>query len=122
MVFNHSGVSIGSLVSKMMRAALRITVPGANPGFGMTVNNTRPLPSGEVTFGGRKPASGSVGGKPVSGSSDVKRYVSRPVLMLSCAVTRTITLFDGRRSTSAWKLFDPGSGYTSVVPNAMGPR
>ncbi len=46
MLLIHSGVSIGALVSNTMRAALRTLVPLGRPGFGITVNSTRPLPSG----------------------------------------------------------------------------
>src|SRR5687768_4474012 len=82
-VLSHSGVSIGALVSKMMLARLRISAPVAIPSLGHTVKSTCPSPSGAVTFGGRKPAVGSSVGSPVAGSSEVKRHVSRPLVLFS---------------------------------------
>src|SRR5215468_10789273 len=68
MPLHHCGVSIGSLTSKTIDAALHTVVPVARPALGDTVNTTWPSPSGGVTLGGRKPASGSSVSIPVSGS------------------------------------------------------
>src|SRR5882762_4607628 len=64
--------------SNTMFATLWIWVPHVSAARGITVKTTLPSPSGGVTLGGRNPASGSVGGWPVTGSIELKYHVMRP--------------------------------------------
>src|SRR5688572_9549162 len=89
-VLDHSGVSIGAFTSKTMRALFRITLPSGSVGFAFTVKRTAPSPSGAVLFGGRKPAAASSVGCKVAGSSEVKRHVTTPEVLLSAPETRTM--------------------------------
>src|SRR4029453_316971 len=65
-VVHQFGVAIGAFWSKTMLAWLQIAVPLASPAFGRTLKLTRPSPAGGSTFGGRKPADGSLVDCPVS--------------------------------------------------------
>ena len=102
---HHSGVSMGSLVSKTMRARLQIGVPAIR---GWTVKRTWPSPAGGSTLGGRKPASGSVVSSSVSGSTEVNRQVTSPLLLSSAASSATRRGWAGRRSTVVLNWPRPG--------------
>src|SRR5207249_2731723 len=84
-VLSHVGVAIGALVSNTTRAWFWIAVPVANPLLGITVNIMLPSPAGGAVFGGKKPVTGSSVSWPVLGSIEVKRQVTRPVLLSSAA-------------------------------------
>src|SRR5260370_929690 len=94
MVLDQVGVLNGGFTSKTTVAVFWITVPVVTVGLGFTVNNT--LPS---ALGGRKPASGSMGGRPVTGSRDWKVHVRTPVEVFREALIFTKRFVAGRRST-----------------------
>src|SRR5262249_17661236 len=97
-------------------------VPSGKPGLSLTVKSTAPSPSGDVTFGGRKPSSGSSGNWCVAGSSVVSFQVTTPVPAFSLASMPTRMFLPGRRSTSVLYVFSPGGTGTNVEPNVIGPR
>src|SRR5262245_54497269 len=109
-VLTHSGVSIGALVSNVIDARLRISVPVARPPFGITVKRTLPSPSGGLRFGGKKPAKGSSGRPPVAGSMEVNRQVRSPEPTSRLASIRTIRFFSGRKSRVVTNPRDPADG------------
>src|SRR6266702_2475193 len=94
MVLDHVGVSNGGLISKTIVALFWMTVPVVTVDLGITVKKT--LPSAP---GGRKPARGSVGGRPVAGSRDWKAHVRTRVEVLNEALILTRRFLVGRRST-----------------------
>src|SRR5436309_12843890 len=87
----------------------------------MTVYWTLPSPWGGVTSGGRNPASGSVGGAPVSGSMDDRRQVRIPAPESSRTSALTIRLVLGLRSNVPRNEVEPGGGASTWERNRMGP-
>src|SRR4029077_6394867 len=91
---SHVGVLICALTSKTIVAWFCIWAFFGRPCFGFTVKNTLPLPPA-----GRKPTVGSLGGRPVAGSSDWKFQVSDPFAEFNLELTATRRFVAGRRST-----------------------
>src|SRR4029453_18534180 len=121
-VLQNSFVTIGGLKSNTMLASLQTVAPRPRPGFRLTVNSISPSPSGDVTFGGRKPSSGSSGNSWVAGSSVVNFQVTMPVAVSRAASTPTRMFTPGRMSTSVEKLLRPAGTGTNLSANEMGPR
>src|ERR1700728_1802832 len=89
MVFNQVGVLMAALLSKTTDAVFATCVPVLSELRGMTLKSTLPCPTIPSVSGGRKPTVGSVGGRPVEGSIEVKVQVARPVDMFSDALIWT---------------------------------
>lgn len=75
----HCSVSMGGFTSNTTVALFLISVPDAASFFARMVKETLPSPSGGTLLAGRKPAYGSLGNSPVSGSTDLKYQVTKPV-------------------------------------------
>src|SRR5436853_5107194 len=88
----------------------------------MTLNVTLACPSGEVLLGGRNPASGSSGDRPVFGSSELKVHVICPEAALKLPTILTSRFFSGLRSTKPTKDFCPAGGVNRRLPNEMRPK
>src|SRR6266478_978568 len=116
-VLSHVGVLMGALTSKTIVARFCIWVFVGRPCFGFTVKKTLPLPPG-----GRKPTVGSLGGRPVAGSSDWKFHVSNPFVEFNLELTATRRFVAGRRSTVVEKVVWKGGGVNNWVPKPIGPR
>ena len=114
-------VSIGAFRSNTIEASLQTVSPSASAAFGATVNETLPSPSGGVTFGARKPATGSSVSSSVSGSRERKRHVAMPVSRSSAASTPTIRFSSGRRSQPPLHDCTPGAGVSVTSAKVIGP-
>src|SRR5438132_369978 len=73
-VLNQVGVGIAAFASKTTDAVFSMRVFVGRLRFGITVKSIVPLAPG-----GRKPAAGSAGGRPVVGSSDWNVHLATPV-------------------------------------------
>src|SRR5947209_1457785 len=80
MVSNAAFVSTGAFSSNTTDAVALIALGVTRVDFGRIVYVTNPSPIGALLSGGRKPASASVTGASVAGSSEVKVQVTRPVV------------------------------------------
>src|SRR5947199_9507207 len=105
-----------------MRAWLGTTVLVTRLVLGMTVKVTLACPSGEVLLGGRNPASGSSGERPVVGSSELNVHAICPVPALKLPTILTSRFFAGLRSTKPTKDFCPAGGIKVRLPKEMRPK
>lgn len=82
-------VRIGAFVSKTIDACWSIAVPFGQSTRGKTVKLASPSPRPVASFGGRKPANGSSGSRPVRGSKLRRVHVTCPVARSNATFTLT---------------------------------
>src|SRR4030095_11873011 len=106
-VLKAVGVRIGAFTSNTIEPDASMCVPVIPSIRGSAKNVKKPSPRCEASSGGRKPANGSAGSRPVCGSSERKTHETAPVWTLKRASKLTFKGVPSKLTGSTKDLHTP---------------